>query len=270
MSKTTSYEEDLEFLRKWSEKRDAEHEDAFSLSALRVKGQELYGEIVSKRLETLRAKEATIAAANKSKMYSESGIKSLCDKHDAEFLKSAAAIQTSFRKCIEEVLTHKRKNLEKMVSTAPTQEHLNLLSALQIRKNDFTPAEIHRIATAFLGNYNALATLRSIAKEAKINVQLPPGMDIDAISRSLEWVESYLNQRCDDIVREWQQMSPFGRLFFGLDWNDNLYEENGINILDNASQMKTIKVVAAEEAQDETANMKKDDTSDEREGHDND
>lgn len=260
MSTITSYEENLEFLRKWSEKRDAEHEDAFSLSALRKKGQEFCAKIASERLETHRLKETTIAAANKSKRYSESYIKDLCDKLDEEFRKKATEIQASFRESIDKVLSHKRESLVKMASTAPTQEQLNLLSALQIRKNSLTPAEIYRIATAFLGNYNALASLRSVAKEAKIDVQLPPGMDIEKTSQSLEWVEKYLNERCDDIIRDWRQMSPFGRLFFGTEWEDNLYEENGIDILDSVAQMKTITVVVAEEAQNETAD-KKDDTS---------
>lgn len=236
MSKAT-YEEDREYLKKAIEKWDSEQEEALSLSALRKKGQDLYSEVAAKRLETEKSKEATIASARKSRLYSEEGIKELCKKLDAKLDEEALEIQSSFRDSVKKVISHKRERLDKMISTAPTPEQLNLLSSLQIRKESLLPGEVYKIATSFLGNYNALSALCSIAKEAGINVMLPPGMDYEKLNQSLKWTEEYLNGRCEDLAREWRKMTPFGRLFFGTEWNDNLFEDNAISILDNAAQM---------------------------------
>ena len=232
-----TYEENLEYLRKATEKWDAEHKDLYSLSALRKKGQEYYAEIALKRSETAKAKEATAASARKTKLYSEEGITELCRRLDDKFKEEAATIQSAFRDDINKVISYKRTNLDKMISTAPTQDQLNLLSALQIRKDSLSSGEVYKIATSLLDNYNALSALRTIAKSAGIDVTIPSGLNYEDLSRSLKWTEEYLNGRCDDIVVKWRKMTPFGRLFFGREWNDNLFEDNAISVLDNAAQM---------------------------------
>lgn len=243
----TIYEENLEYLKKAIEKWDAEHEALYSLSTLHKKGQEYYANIALKRSEAIKAKEATAASARQTKLYSEEGITELCRKQDDKFKEEAANIQAAFRNDINKVIAHKRANLDKMISTAPTQEQLNLLSALQIRKDTLSPGEVYKIATSFLDNYNALSALRTIAKGAGIDVVIPSGLNYEELSRSLKWTEKYLNGRCDDIVVEWKKMTHFGRLFFGKEWDDNLFEDNAISVLDNAAQM-SVEVTSAERA----------------------
>ncbi len=239
-----TYEENLDYLKKATEKWDAEHKDLYSLSALHKKGQECYAKIAAKRIETARAKEATVSSAKKSRLYSDEGIAELCKKLETKFTEEAATVQGAFKESVKKVLAYKRANLDKMLSTAPTQEQLNLLSALQIRKSSLSPGEVNKIAASLSGNYNALSALRTIAKSSGIDISIPAGLDYEALSRSLEWAEKYLNERCEDISKEWGKMTPFGRLFFGTEWNDNLFEDNAVSVLDNAAQM-SVEVVPA-------------------------
>lgn len=209
--------------------------DALSMADLRVKGQDIFLEMAELRKEFDASQKQIMSDGRYSQEYRQKKNQELI----AEFEENTTNIVAKFRNLANKTITAKREKLDDMLSTPPTQEQLNLLTSLRLRKANLTIGEIQRIALKLMDNYNAVKSLQAVALESGFSLILPLALDYEKLVNSLEWTEKYINDRCDDISRPWRQMSPFGRLFFGTGWGDNLYEGNSIDILDAAFQMST-------------------------------
>ena len=106
-----------------------------------------------------------------------------------------------------------------------------------MRRKELQESEILHIAPMLVGNYNAFKTLQSIALDNGYRLIVPTSLDYEELGRSLEWTEKYLNERITDFTHPWNQMSPNGRCFFGSEWEDRLYLEQAVSVLDENTQM---------------------------------
>lgn len=97
----------------------------------------------------------------------------------------------------------------KMVSIAPSQEQLNLLSALRMR-TDISQTELQMIGTALSQNYQATRVVKDIAKAQGCSMSTPL-LNVEDVHVLIEEVHSYL-----DSAIEYTDMRdvPMGKKFF--------------------------------------------------------
>lgn len=65
----------------------------------------------------------------------------------------------------DELIAEKRADLEKMLSTPPTNEQTNLLNAISLRGAEVEESEYRSIADQLAPNYQALKALQAIAQK---------------------------------------------------------------------------------------------------------
>lgn len=212
--------------------------DHLSMSSLRTTGQDIYLDIDMLRSE----KQKTIDSYQKGGKYSQEFIQKKVSEIEAEYKPRFAELIGKFDNEVKKTIANKKARLDNMVSAPPTSEQLNLLTALQMRGKNISIGEIQRIAVNLADNYQAFISLKNIADNLGMRLIVPDQFDYDSIQKSISWAEKYLSDRVHDISLPWKQMNPCGRLFFGTGWNDNMYEQNAISILDGAKQMRTVIV----------------------------
>lgn len=174
---------------------------------------------------------------NQSDMYAESYKSKLIAEAEEKFAYTRKEIISEYNALIQSVIEKKRTNINKMCATPPSQEQLNLLTSLQMRSKHLTEDEVLRIAPQLATNYNAIKALQVIAEDSHIHIVLPNQLDYASLLRGLEWTESYLFARGLDLDTEWSKMNPLGRLFFGKEWNDNVYSQNAVEMFDDNPQL---------------------------------
>jgi len=205
-----------------------------NMAFVRKKGIELYLELQSERKIT----DGVVAAIEEKKnIYAPQYREKLIKEANAEFEKKALEVCAAFTNTVTTAIANKKRNLNEMITTPPTQEQINLLTSLQMRRKNLEESEILRLAPMLVGNYNAFRTLQVIALESGFKLNVPPSLDYERLGQAIEWSERYLNERITDFTLPWRQMSPLGRLFFGTEWEDNLYREQAVEILDENAQM---------------------------------
>lgn len=212
--------------------------DHLSMSSLRETGQSICIEIRLLRDE----KREAIDKYQKSGKYAQDFIQKKVAEIEAEYKPQFEELVGKFRIEVEKTIANKKARLDNMVSAPPTQEQLNLLTALQMRGKNISIGEIQRIAVNLADNYQAFISLKNIADNLGMWLMVPEQFDYDSIQKSISWSEKYLMDRVHDLSLPWKQMNAYGRMFFGTGWNDGMYEQNAIAILDGAKQMKTVIV----------------------------
>lgn len=104
----------------------------------------------------------------------------------------------------------------KMVAVAPSQEQLNLLSALRMR-TDISQAELQMIGTAVSENYQATRVVKDIAKAHGCSMTTPL-LNVEDVHALIEETHTYLDSaiECTDMTDV-----PMGkRFFFRINKND--------------------------------------------------
>lgn len=202
------------------------------------------------------AQNEIIKEVNQSDMYAQSYKQKLIAAAEETFAYARKEIISEYNTLVQSVIEKKRTNINKMSATPPSQEQLNLLSSLQMRSKHLTEDEVLRIAPQLATNYNAIKTLQVIAEDSHIHLALPEQLNYESLLRSIEWAENYLSARRLDLDVEWNKMSPLGRMFFGKEWDDGLYSQNAVDMLDDNIQLNiplpTVtpeRVITAEESQ---------------------
>lgn len=212
--------------------------DHLSMSSLRETGQSICIEILLLRDE----KREAIDKYQKSGKYAQDFIQKKVAEIEAEYKPQFEELVGKFRIEVEKTIANKKARLDNMVSAPPTQEQLNLLTALQMRGKNISIGEIQRIAVNLADNYQAFISLKNIADNLGMRLMVPEQFDYESIQKSISWSEKYLMDRVHDLSLPWEQMNAYGRMFFGTGWNDGMYEQNAIAILDGAKQMETVIV----------------------------
>lgn len=220
--------------RKEMEGKKASDGTSISMAFVRKKGIELFLEVQSER----KIYDGIVAEIEEQKnVYAPEYREKLIKEATAEFEKKAVELSTAFINTVNVAIANKKRNLNEMIVTPPTQEQVNLLTSLQMRRKNLEESEILLLAPLLSGNYNAFKTLQVIALESGFTLAVPPSLDYDRLVRAVEWSEKYLNERATDFTLPWRQMSPTGRYFFGAEWEDHVYLEQAIEILDGNAQM---------------------------------
>lgn len=239
--------------------------DALSLKNLRKSGQDTMLEILDIRKQFEEEKKQVLNSEKYSQEYRLKKVQDMTDEFDMKKSELISAFIETFNKTI----SAKKQKLDEMLTSPPSQEQLNVLMSLQIRKDSLTQGELERIALNFTNNYNAIKALQAIAADAGYNLIIPEQLDYDKLYESIIWTEDYIKARIGDMSLSWQKMSPLGRMFFGTAWEDNVYSSNSVEILDAPYQMATPVVTKESLSDTEKAIIEKlfDDTSgDELEG----
>ncbi len=205
------------------------------MNEVHTKGVQLYAAIQAAREENEKNVDSILSDEKYSQEYKQKIINEL----NSEFEAKAVELSRAFINTVQAAMLGKKNNLSLMMITAPTQEHINLLTSLQMRFGDVTEDEFTKIAPMLVGNYNAFKTLQKIANDCGFKITPPPSLDFDKINKALEWAEEYLQARITDFTLPWKQMSFDGRHFFGSDWDDLNYRENAVKILDDNVQLQT-------------------------------
>lgn len=202
--------------------------DASSFADLRKKGVALRAAWAKEYEEMENAVNSILAERNYSDVYKNERVSQV----RAVYEDSMEKLKNEFRECVNSTLAAKEAALNKMFSTAPTQEQLNLIQTLQLRGNDLSEEEIMRIACDFADNYNAMKALKKVAKDAGCNLALPELYNADVLFERFAWVKNYLKERCRDMGVLWREMSFDGRCFFGTEWEDLNYNNTAVEIFD--------------------------------------
>lgn len=205
-----------------------------NMAFVRKKGIELYLELQSER----KLCDGVVAAIEERKnIYAPEYREKLIKEATADFEKKAVELCAAFTNTVTAAIANKKRNLNEMITTPPTQEQVNLLTSLQMRRKNLEESEILHLAPMLVGNYNAFKTLQVIALESGFTLTVPTSLDYEKLGRAVEWSEKYLNERITDFTQPWRQMSPIGRCFFGAEWEDNMYLEQAVQVLDENAQM---------------------------------
>ena len=205
-----------------------------NMAFVRKKGIELYLELQSER----KIYEGIIAAIDERKsIYAPECRDKLKNQATADFEEKAIELCKEFTNTVTAAIANKKKNLNEMITTPPTQEQVNLLTSLQMRRKNLEKSEILHLAPMLVGNYNAFKTLQVIALESGFKLTVPVSLDYERLGKAVEWSEKYLNERITDFTLPWRQMSPVGRCFFGAEWEDLMYLEQAVQVLDENAQM---------------------------------
>ncbi len=217
-----------------TERKNSSGGTYIDMAFVRKKGIELYLELQSER----KLCDGVVAAIEERKnIYAAEYREKLIKAETAEFEKRAVELCAAFTNTVTAAIANKKRNLNEMITTPPTQEQVNLLTSLQMRRKNLEESEILRLAPMLVGNYNAFKTLQVIALESGFKLTVPDSLDYERLGRAVEWSEKYLNERITDFTLPWKQMSPTGRCFFGAEWDDIMYREQAVEILDGNAQM---------------------------------
>ena len=199
-----------------------------------------------------REHAAELKEIKAGEMYSDKYIQN----KEAEFRNKEAVIISEgvakIKEATENIIDTKKAALNKMLTTAPDQEQLNLLQSLKMQGKSLSKTEIDAILPELANNYRALKTMQAIAQGVGFTVILPSQYDYEEMSRSLEKAEKYLADRIEDIgkpVKEWSLASDcfFGPVKYNLSseeweqqkWSDPLYSDFAI-VLDGNIQTSPI------------------------------
>lgn len=215
-----------------------------------------FSKVAKKFYSVQKEHEAKLKEIKASGIYADKYIK---DKI-AEFSNKEASIKSEcvdeIKEATKKVIDKKKSAINSMLSTAPTQEQINLLQSLKMQGKSLSKAEINAILPELANNYRALKTMQSIAEGVGYTVVLPSQYDYEELSSSLDLAEKYLADRIDDIgkpIRDWSLASDcfFGQIRFNLSdeewsvqqWEDPLYSKYAKVLDGNIQTAPTVEPV---------------------------
>jgi hypothetical protein len=124
----------------------------------------------------------------------------------SEFDEMVKGAVEATRQDVETLTSAKMDKIGDMLATAPSEEQLRLLSALQMREDiDYT--EITHILPVFFENYQAMRVLSAIGKHNGIALRLPSQLDCRTLFETLNEATDYLLKACDELSKEWKDVS---------------------------------------------------------------
>lgn len=124
----------------------------------------------------------------------------------SEFDEMAKEAVEATRQDIETLTSAKMDKIGEMLATAPSEEQLRLLSALQMRE-DIDHTELIHILPVFFENYQAMKVLSAIGKRNGIALGLPSQLDCRTLFETLNEATDYLLNACDEFSKEWKDVS---------------------------------------------------------------
>lgn len=204
-----------------------------TFAQIRKAGQRIYKETA----EAAAKKEQALQKIKDMKVYRDDYIQRAGAETEKEISDLWASAGSGFQLVVKETIAEKRKALDKMLSTPPTTEQVNLLSALQLDGSQPTKAEVEAIARSLADNYRASHALQGLLGKAGFTLHLASTCDYTALTGALDRVEGYLKDRAHELknFHGWRNAHPWFRLFFGEGWRDNVFESDA-ELLDGNKQ----------------------------------
>lgn len=145
--------------------------------------------------------------------YSKKVVEKNREKFLKEFDEMAKAMIEAARKDIKEVTTSKRELISEMISSAPSESQLRLLSVLGMR-DDLDMVELQNIVPAFFDNYNAMKVLQNVAKSNGIRIVLPVQLDVRTMYEKVETAHEFLMEASEQLTTPWREMPIKFHAFF--------------------------------------------------------
>ena len=204
-----------------------------TFKGIRAEGQRLY-----KSVGDLQAKnEGKLNEMRQSGMYAPDYLLKCKAQADSEVQAAAKAASKEFAGLVNEAVSGKRVAINKMLTTPPTADQMNLLNSLQYQGTALDPDEVKSIAAQLMGNYRASHALQVMAEGAGIKLHFPAQYDYQQMTSIVNRVEKYLMDRVHDLetFTGWRDMHPLARLFYGAEWSDNYYDPDA-DVLDSNEQ----------------------------------
>lgn len=212
---------------------DNERMDFMTFAQIRKEGQRLYKETA----EAVGKKEATLQKIKDMKVYRDNYIQRAGAETEKEIADLWTSAGVAFQLMVNDTITKKREAIEKMLTTPPTVEQVNILSAIQLDGRQPSQEEAEAIARSLADNYRASHALQGILEKVGFRLQLASTCDYAALTDALNQVEGYLKDRGHELKNfpGWRNAHPWFRLFFGEGWSDNIFDPNA-ELLDGNKQ----------------------------------
>lgn len=178
-----------------------------------------------------------------------------------EFDELAKTMTEAARKDIKAVTSSKRELVSDMISSAPSDSQLRLLSILGMR-DDLDMVELQNIVPAFFDNYNALKVLQNVAKKNGIEIALPVQLDARTMYESIEEAHSFLMDASEHLTTAWKDIPTQFRAFFTVNDKEpgKVYDpkfEEYIELFDHVPQLQEVRTDKTELTAVEAAKIQK-------------
>lgn len=160
----------------------------------------------------------------------------------ADFDKMVAGVVEAIKQDIAELSNRMEGKIEAMLSTAPSEEQLRLLSVLNMR-DDLDSQEVHHILPVFFDNYQSMKVLKSISEANGIALYLPTQLDCRTLFEGLKEATNYLLGACEELSKEGNDSNIAYHAFFTVNPNeaDKQYDpryQKFIDLLDTTPQLQ--------------------------------
>lgn len=116
-----------------------------------------------------------------------------------QFEEMVKSVVEATKQDIATLTGRKMEKIGDMLATAPSEEQLRLLSALQMR-GDIDPVEVHHILPVFFDNYQAMRVLSAIGEQNGIAITLQ--LDCCTMFDTLNEAADYLLGACEELPKE--------------------------------------------------------------------
>lgn len=161
-----------------------------------------------------------------------------------QFNEMVASIVEATKQDIAALISSKFEKIGNMLCTAPTEEQLRLLSALQMR-GDVDSIEVHHILPVLFENYQSMRVLQAISEQNGITLNLPVQLDCRVMFDTLNEASDYLLGACNELSKKWDNMDIKYHAFYTVKDNekdtqfDPLYQHY-IDLFDNTPQLQEV------------------------------
>lgn len=149
------------------------------------------------------------------------------------------------RQDIAELSSAKMEKIGDMLATAPTDEQLRLLKALEMR-GDVDSLEVHHILPVFFTNYQSMRVLKAVSEANGVTLNLPVQLDCRTMFDTLKEATDYLLGACNELGKEWKNIHISYHAFYTLNDKDpdKQYDpkyQTYIDMFDNTPQLQECK-----------------------------
>lgn len=112
-----------------------------------------------------------------AEIYSEKLLKEKSQEIDTEIFCYLSREKAELKLDLAEIVDGKLNRFRQVALTAPSEEQIRMLQALQIRADTLTKVEVTNIAAMMADNHQALRSLAHLAKQSGFNLVIPDTAD---------------------------------------------------------------------------------------------
>ncbi|MCH4153359.1 MAG: hypothetical protein LKF32_01750 [Mageeibacillus sp.] len=162
-----------------------------------------------------------------------------------QFEEMVQTLIQSERKEIATLISSKMNKIEEMISTAPTEDQLRLLQALQMR-GDLDLVEVTHILPMFFGNYQAMKVLQSVSERNGFQLHTPVQLDCREMYETLNEANDFLMGACNEVSKKINNMTIEYHAFYTVNSkeSDKQYDpkyQQYIDLFDTTPQLQDCK-----------------------------